>query len=287
MKLLSVAVVTLAAASAFAAKSNTEYYYQPAGGQQEVQLTYGMDSKPAKLDTAGTDLKTETSDINVAYWYGLSEGNAIGVHTFYGSLKDTASDHTATGMGDIFLGYKGFSDMWHYGFDLGIATSKIKIDSTSGGVDNRSSGGMSLKPNVGILVGAGALNYGADLSYDYLMERSVDNTANTKLTDGNILKLAPFIEWNYGMGFLGGELSYNMVGDTTVKSDGAADSKTKGEGYINAKVFASYDFSDMVTGLADVGMGMHPSHDQTDAAGTDTVKAYTETAVNIGVRLNF
>lgn len=289
MKLFSVAVVTLAAASAFAAKSNTGYYYQPAGGGQAVELKYNMNSKPGKTGAAGggaeTDNKSTTGDFKVGYWYGLSEGNALGVHTSTGSEKTTVgtTDTTKSGMTDLFIGYKGFSDMWHYGVDLGYNIGgKAKSD-------NRSSGGISLTPNVGILIPSGALNYGADLSYRHNMEATFDNSgSDTKFTRGSHMKLAPFLEWNYGMGFLGGELSYNMVGDTTIKgNNGAADTKNKGEGYLNLKVFASYDFNDMVTGLADVGMGMHSEHDTDDSATTTKEKAYTETDVNIGVRLSF
>lgn len=288
MKLFTLAIVTLATASAFA-KSNNEYYFQPAAGASAVELSYQMDVKPAKNETAGveTDNKQEMSDFYLNYAYGLNENNAIGAETFFGSNKmtDGTTTHTADGMGDIHLFYKGFTGMWHYGADFGINTEKIKIDTVSTLQDNRSSGGMSLKANVGLLMNSDALNYGADLSYTMPMERSVDMTPEVKLTGGNMLKLAPFLEYNWGMGFIGGELSYNMVDDLKSKVSGVTSTFMKGESFMGLNLYGTFDFNETFTGLLDLGMNMHQEHD-TATAGTKA-KAYTETIAKLGVRMSF
>jgi hypothetical protein len=290
MKLLALSIVTLATASALAAgKSTTEYYYQPSAGVNAVEAKYLMDLRPGKTDdgTGEKDQKYEMSDFYLNYAYGLNDNNAFGAELFFGSQKITSdtTSHTANGMGDIHLLYKGFTDMWHYGADLGISTAKIKLDTATNLQDNRSSGGMSLKVNGGVLMNSGAINYGADLSYLMPFERQIDDANSTKLTGGNTLKLAPFVEYNWGMGFLGAELAYNMVDDLTIKS-GAFETKMKGESYLSLMLNGSFDFTDSTVGLLSLGMGMHPEHDET-SAGTTKVKAYTETIASLGVRMTF
>jgi hypothetical protein len=290
MKLVAIALV-LASASAFAAEKSgsTEYYFQPSAGRSAVELKYKMDLLPGKLDMAGTevDAKQEMSDIYLNYAYGLNEGNAIGAETFFGSNKWTVAttSHTANGMGDLAAFYKGFTGMWHYGATFGFSLEKSKIDATTTLPDNRASGGMSLKANVGLLMNSGSLNYGADLSYLMPFERQVDDTDSTKVTGGNTLKIAPFLEWNWGMGFLGGELSYNMVDDTKNKGN-TTETTYKGEGYTGLSLYGSFDFNDMFTGLLTLGMNMHPEHDF-QTTGTTKMKAYTETIAGLGVRMNF
>lgn len=289
MKLLSIAIVTLASASALAAtKSTTEYYYQPTAGVSAIQARYLMDMKPMKSDTGGveTDQKSEIGDFYLDYLYGMSEGNALGVELVFGSNKLTngATSHTATGMGDINLFYRGFSGMWHYGANIGVNTEKVKEDAATGLQDNRSSGGMSLKLNVGVMQSKAETNYGVDLSYAMPFERQFDDAAGTKLTGGNTLRLAPFVEYNWGMGFVGAELAYNMMDDTTVKA--AAEVKVKGESYLSLILFGSYDFNESTTGLLSLGMASHPEHDFL-TTGTTKMKAYTETLASIGVRYSF
>jgi len=288
MKLLSLAIITLASASAFAAgKSNTEYYYQPSAGGQAVTATYTMDIRPGKTSTSGveSDSKSELSDIYLNYVYGLNDNNAFGAETFFGSNKITSNGttHTANGMGDLHAFYKGYTDMWHYGADLGIALDKIKVDTATNKQDNRSTGGMSLKVNGGLLMNSGALNYGADLSYLMPFERTIDATPETKVTGGGVLKLAPFIEYNWGMGFVGAELSYNSVSDYTFKTS-LGESTTKGESYMGLLAYGTFDFNDMFTGILELGMNMHQDVDQ---SATVKDKAYTETIASLGVRMNF
>lgn len=289
MKLLSLAIVTLASASALAAgKSTTEYYYQPSANMNAAQAKYVMDIQPGKTDTNGTesDQKNEMSDLYLNYAYGLSDNNALGAEIFFGSNKITSGNtsHTANGMGDIHAFYKGFTGMWHYGADLGISTAKIKMDSATNMQDNRSSGGMSVKVNGGLLMNSGDINYGADLSYLLPFERQIDDATGTKVTGGNTLKLAPFVEYNWGMGFLGAELAYNMVDDLTIKS--TSEIKLKGESYMSFMLNGSFDFNDKVTGLLSLGMAMHPEHDQ-QSGSTTKVKAYTETIASLGARMTF
>jgi hypothetical protein len=293
MKLISLAtmaVATMATTAAFAAKSNTEYYFQPAAGASAVELRYNMDIRPAQIETpvtlAVTDAKSETNDFYLNYAYGLNESNALGAFLTSGSTKLTVgtSSSTGSGLGDLHLFYKGFAEMWHYGVDLGFSTEKIKNDA-AGNVSNHSSGGNSLKANIGMLMNSAAWNYGADLSYIYLLERTIDGST-TKYKDGNTVKLAPFIEYNYGMGFLGAELSYAMAGDTTSDTGGTT-YKIKGDTSTGLALNGSFDFNEMATGLLTVGMNMHGAHDSTDQLGTTKVKAYTETVASLGVRLNF
>jgi len=287
MKRISLAVITLASASALAAgKSNTEYYFQPASGAQAVEVKYRMDIRPAKSESAGvtTDEKEELNDLYLNYTYGLNENNAVGAEISLGNDKTFSgtNSHTATGLGDVHAFYKGISGIWHYGADLGVNLNKIKIDSATTLQDNRSSGGMSVRVDGGVLLTSGEINYGASLAYAIPLERQFDN-ADVKITGGNILKIAPFVEYNWGMGFVGAELAYNMVSDSTLKA-GGTDTTVKGTSYTTLLANGSYDFTETVTGLLSLGMGLHPEHDK-DA--TTKAKAYTETIASLGVRMNF
>lgn len=273
MRLLSIAVVTLATAAAYA-KSNTEYYFQPSANQSAVELKYDMDTKP--MDGQ----KLTQNDLYFRYLYGLSETNTVGVYFANGSIKsDVDGSDTASGMTDLHPFWEAYSDMWHYGVDLGINTGKAK--STA-----RTSGGLSLAGHVGVLMASGAMNYGADLRYTMPFERSVDDTAGTKYTGTNTTKLAVFGEYNYGMGFVGAELAYSMIGDTTVKTN-AGEAKSKGESDMSIALNGSYDFNDMWTGLLTVASISHPEHDADDSAAPAKVKAYSETDIQIGVRATF
>lgn len=296
MKLVSLAAMTLAtiATSAAFAATKTEYYFQPAASQSSVELSYAMSVQPRKnADTAGveTDNKLDTNVFNLNYAYGLSDTNTLGAYISTGSVKSTVGtvSSTASGMGDFHLFYEGSSDIWHYGLDLGLSTAKGKFDTVNTSAPgNRSSGGHSAKAFVGVMMSADAMNYGADLSYTYLLERTIESgTTEVKVKDGNTVRLAPFVEYNYGFGWLGAELSYAMVGDRSVTIGGVNAGKYKGETVTGLAVNGSYDFNEMATGLLTVGMNMHGSHAETDATGSDTVKGYTETIASLGARLLF
>ena len=298
MKLISIAVVTLAAASAFAAKTSNEYYFQPAGGQQAVEATYNTDNNPSKTTKGGkdSDNKSVTSDLTVDYAYGLNETMAVGANTFFGSDKQTipGTSGSGNGLGDVDFYFKsGFGDMWHYGVDLGYNLGgKAKLNS-DGIQTNRSSGGMSLKGNIGALMASGVWNYGADLSYTYLADRKVDDQAlaasmtDVTLSGGNTLRLAPFGEYNYGMGFVGAELSYNMVGDVTTSVPTIADTTAPGESYLALKFYGSYDIADAWTGLAGLTYAMHTDHNAASPDNGSKVDAYPETDLYVGARYTF
>ena len=289
MKKMIIVSLLLTATSAFAAKSNTEYYFQPAAGVSAVEANYYMSVRPSKtaVGAVETDDKYEQSDVQLSYMYGVNENNAFGIGTYFGSLKNTvgATSTTASGMGDIQAMYQGFTGMWRYGAAVGINTEKIKIDATTSKTSNRSSGGLSVAANVGLLMNSDALNYGADLSYLMPMEREVDGTSGTKITGGNVMKLSPFVEWNWGMGFLGAEFSYVMVSDYEAKNN-LGKSTTLGESYMRLMANGSFDFNETFTGLLSLGMAMHPEHDQ-QSVGATKVKAYTETIASLGVRATF
>jgi hypothetical protein len=291
MKAFCAAIATIAAASsAFAAK--TEYYYQPAAGKQALELSYDYKDVPAKIDngTTESDFKVQSNDLVIDYAYGFNANNAIGANTFFGNAKTTSgsNDNTASGLGDIHAYYKGFTDIWHYGADLGLSLDKMKMVQKSGSSfqDNRSSGGMSFKANGGLLIDDGGLNYGADLSYTHFFERETDETPASKTTGGDTVKVAGFTEYNYGPGFVGGELSYNLVSSETIAQSGSADAKSKAEGFFGLKVNGSYDFNEMFTGLASIGFDMHSTHDLAEDSTTE-IKAYNATEIKIGARMNF
>ncbi len=273
MRMLLIALTVLSTASAFA-KTATEYYFQPAGGASALELTYEKGNATIKFDPVG-ESKREIADIRLDYAYGLSDNAAVGFYTFTGEnkLKSGGGTQKADGMGDLHAYYKGISDSFYYGADLGFNTEKFKSD-------NRSTGGPSLKVNGGYLANSGSVNYGGDLSYLYKMERTTDSTPAVKATGGDILRLALFGEYNYGSGFLGGEVASNSVGEAKFKQSGTT-TTGKSSSNTSLKFYGTYDFSQMVQGLAFIENQMFP---KSTAAGN---KAYTATLLSLGARINF
>ena len=281
MKFLTVTALTLVTSAAFA-KSNTEYFYLPSAAQSALTVDY---STKAHTDDDGTSSpKTTTSDIGLDYQYGLSEGNVIGAHTFSGSSKsDAANSTTKNGLGDIFIDYKGAMNLWHYGAELGINMGNMKDD-------NRSSGGMTLNANFGGLWSSNAWNYGFNIGLGYPFDRKAETgtpTTNLKETGGTSAMIAAFGEYNYGMGFIVGELAEHMIQDTTISTDPATtDLKVKAFNYTSLKLEGTYDFNDMITGLLSYEADLLPSHDVTGAS-TTSYKSTTDSIAMLGVRFVF
>lgn len=287
MKLLLATALLFTASSAFAKKA-TEYFFQPNAGQSAVELQYNLNEKPTKTETFGTttsvDTKVKSSDVLLDYGYGLSESQTLGLKIGSGSVESTSGNRTTStsGLTDPRFYYEQYSDIWHFGADLGVSLDKSKND-------NRSSGGLSLGAHAGLLMNADAWNYGADLRIGYPLERTgetINTKRESKITGTMLTQLAAFTEYNLGMGFVGAELSYAMLGDTTTKVDGVS-SKTKGESVTGLRVNGSYDFNEMWTGLASVGMLMHAARNVNDTAASDRAKAYNETDLLVGVRGTF
>ena len=82
---------------ALAAKSNSEYYFQPATGTDVVELIYGMSSFPMEQENSEvkTDLKSKASDFTLRYIHEINENRAWGAYTFFGS-GEYKSDATGT-----------------------------------------------------------------------------------------------------------------------------------------------------------------------------------------------
>jgi hypothetical protein len=272
MKMFLTSLTLLLTATAFG-KSTTEYYFQPAAGGSALELTYESAAATVKYDPSG-ESKVTAGDFHINYAYGLDANSALGIYTFSGTVETkTTTTSKADGMGDLHLYYKGFSDFLHYGADLGINTAKNKTD-------NRSTGGPSINLNVGGLWTASGWNFGGDLTYRFLMERTDDSSPAQKTTEGNVVRVAGFGEYNYGSGFIGGELSDSMVADSKTKVSGTT-TTNKGENYIALKAYGSLEFSDMVEGLLSIEDQMHPK------ISANSTKAYSETILALGVRLNF
>lgn len=283
MKLLLTAALTLAASAAMAGKSTTQYLFKPGANAQALELGYVMGNDPVANDPSGTTT-TKTADLTIDYSYGLSDAMAFGVSTLTGSKKvdNGTTTSTASGLGDLVGYLKGHSDFIHWNVNLGLALSKIKANST-GEVTNRATGGMSIGGGVDALFSSSGWNYGAGLNYHMNMEKSyeVEGGGGGKFTGGNLMKIAGFGEYNYGQGFLGGELSINQAGDVTQKPDSGGETKVKGESTTGLKFFGTYDFNDMATGLFAYEMIMHP------AVSDNATKAYNESNITIGARFNF
>lgn len=266
-------LAALMSATAANAKTTTEYYLQPGAGGSALTLDYNMGSATVK---SASDVETKATSglFDINYAYGLNDTMAFGFHTDTGSVKTevASTSTTASGLGDLHAYMAGFSDMIHYGVDLGLNTAKSKSD-------NRSSGGLSLMGHVGVLSSSGAWNFGGDLAYTLPMERTTDNSGTeSKVTGGNEMKLAGFAEYNYGMGFIVGELSHNTLAESTTKT-GATESKSKADSALGLSVKGTYDINEMATAFA--GIAMY------NVGSNDDHKAYSSNVITLGAHLFF
>ncbi len=291
MRMLLISLTTLASAFAMG-KASTEYYFQPAADANAVEVIYNMTTTPSEIEDAGVtdELDSTANDFIVRYIRGIDDKSAWGAYTFFGSREYDAniggvkSSNTADGMGDIHVFYKMFTDdQWHFRADVGINTEKAK--NALGIPDNRSTGGSSLNLRGGRMWTKEAWNYGADLSYLLLLERTTDDAAgNIKETGGDIIKLAGFGEYNHGAGFLGAELGYNVVNEIKRKAGGAT-ATTDPENFVSAGIYGTWEFTEMVTALVRFDQAMRAGRDI--SPGTAEQKATTDTGISIGARFNF
>ncbi len=292
MKMLLISLTTLASAFAMG-KASTEYYFQPAADANAVEVIYNMSSAPSEIENAGvtTDLDSTANDVILRYIRGIDDKQAWGAYTFFGTKEyeeDTAgvkTNNTANGMGDIHVFYKMFTDdAWHFRADLGVNTEKAEQDADAL-FDNRSSGGSSINLRGGRMWTKDAWNYGGDLSYLLLLERTIDNPGpEIKQTGGDVIKLAGFGEYNHGKGFAGAELAYNVVNEIKSKA-GRASATSDPENFVSASLFGTWEFTEMITALVRYDQASHTGRDI--GPGASEIKAFTETGINLGARINF
>ncbi len=171
MKLL-IAILSLTSSSAFA-MTTTYQTLTPSTGQSEFKLGLGYRSTSVEYDS-GTKIDSTGPTVPISYYYGFGDNQSLGAELTYSSLnqdyKGTSPSASAkiSGLGDIFLGYKG-------NFDIGAPTlfirggmkvppEKMKANFDTGD-SNNSSGQLSVLGSAGLAMPVSMLNIGAIATY--------------------------------------------------------------------------------------------------------------------------
>jgi hypothetical protein len=291
-KLLAVAMI---GTSLTAQASVPEYFYRPGAGSNEVRGTFSLRTFETESGlTQKKTKKTEANDLRLQYSYGLSEELAFGTRwSVLGETKESVTGSPSTkqmGVDDPTLFVRGSSDMIFYGADLGLGLSKRKA-ATPTESGTRVSGGLSLGGEVGIAAGEETLNYGGKLALAYPFERKIEGTAgaaDTTVNGGMITALAAFIESRMGATTLGGEVSYNLVSDTTTKPPTGPEEKTKSFAHPTLMAYGNYDFWSELTALIRLEMALKPTQEtETNGVKTAELAAANEGRASVGVRYTF
>lgn len=150
----------------------------------------------------------------ISYEYGINEMFAIEGSLLYSSYEtDTSPKVKASGLENPTVTLKGTSDMGssrlRFGLEVGMGLEKAKIK--SGGTEfTAATGGWSLMPYIGMDMDAAGGIIGGRLSYDYLMERTieVEGSSDIKRKEGHELGLSAFYETAVTDVLLGGAINY-------------------------------------------------------------------------------
>lgn len=286
-------LVFVVQSSSYAEAIESEYYFQPKSNQSAFTALYSLTSAPLeqRIDSLSSDIDARSQDILLRYEYGLDEKKTIGVYSFLGfkeyeSKISPGSDNTntANGVGDIHIYLKGIEGDFRYTIDLGVNVDESKIDPTTGLQDNRTSGGSSLTLRAGRIWTYLSWNYGLDSSILILGERKLNETSTFKEQGGNIFRVAWFSEYNFGTGFAGFELAYNLIDQIKVKTN--TRTLTMGsESFPRVVLFGSWILTDNWAAIVRLEQTFHEGQNLTPTISE--FKGYVETAYSLGVRSSF
>jgi predicted porin len=279
-------VISLVVLMTGVAHAESEVIYLPKTGQSAIKGLYSMGPNASFKRDSGAEFTLSGNLFNLDYMYGIDDGMSAGVALNSGSqVWDITGigKTTYSGMGDLVLKMRMETGMWVYGADLGVPLANGTINGDTG---NRSTGGLSVIPMVGLIVPNGTFNFGALASYNYLLDRKTENkgvTPATTSTDsgGSYLTLSPFAEWNYGAGFLMGQFSVYSYSDTTTKDANGVSTTSKATNRNALMIGGTYNFTQSLTGLA------HYTLDMIAANSAQGSPAYNVNTIDAGVRFVF
>lgn len=232
--LIAAALVVGATAHANTGGMQSEFFFQTEAGKSDLTPRLGYKILTAKPDGATSDVESKgLYNTGLSYEYGINEMFAIEGALYYASLENNTDPKLkANGLQDPEITLKGTSGMsWgrlRYGAVLGLGFEKSK-EPTATSDGNVASGGYTLMPYVGADMDAAGGILGGRLSYEYKMERTIDNGSGTdeKRKDGHELGVSAFYEYFFADMLLGGSVNY--VSEAAVKdSDSGAETEEAG-----------------------------------------------------------
>lgn len=282
-KSIIMATLGLVMASTASAATGSEFFFQPGAGNSALSLGVNINSSTAKLSGLITsETKLTSNPIFVKYAYGLDADMSVAVSTDFGTEEsDTSgSKEKSTGLNDLTGEFLMKSGSLYYGANATVALAKKKEATTT--VDgNRSSGGYSLTPFVGYM---GAMGFGGKLSYQYLMDRTVETTTTDKtVTGGSVLSLEGFWEMNYGSGIFGAKIAYAQSAEATTKQTGTTDSKFPSFSMYDVGAYVAHDITTNGTLLASFDYVNVPEFDYTSGVKVSS----TGSIFSLGYRMGF
>jgi hypothetical protein len=273
-------------------KTTSQVLFVPNGGASALTLNYGMGQMSyTTTATPSAKLDYTSSILSADYMWGVDDEMSVGASINSGNTKGEYKTSTSkltsesSGLSDLQLKLRMNQMSWLYGIDLGLPLSVETTDASN--VSNRSSGGMSLKPIVGMIFTNDSLNFGGHISYNYLLDRkhetisTAGSTSTSTQSGGSSLLITPFVEWNYGSGLISGEFTVVSASDTTTTSSSGMKSTDKADNHNVLALHGSYDFNPSITGLAGYSLAMFPSE------STQSRPATNATNIEIGVRFLF
>lgn len=272
-------------------------FYTPEKMQSVFDINYNYGPRLFKR-YGDDDFSYYTNILNLTYQFGITDTLSLGASIGGGeTVNKTVNKITGekvkqleTGATDFKINGKWKEDWWIAGIELGISPEVRKESVYDRGTNtshegNLYSGGNRIKPSFGVILNSSDFNYGFETSYDYHFEStSKDYTGyTTKTNNDHIFIFSPFIEWNYGSGFLSAKISRNeqyKANYTGFDSDGRT-STYDGDGYIvkTLALSASYNLTPNFTWYF-----THEQNDYPTRAVANSMVLFTD---SIGARIAF
>lgn len=267
--------------------AETLLYYTPKGGQSAIQTEYEWTPNTI-LENKENESKITYSGnlLKLNYQYGLNDYVALGAELGLG--EQTLSTSTTTlkdsGLKDSILKLHAKYNLFLLGMDISLPNSKAITHTYSDKAynGNLSSGGITISPYVGMLYEVEDFNLGVVGAYDHRLERQseyADHSGSNTTTGGHQLQLSPFIEWNYGSGFIAAQLTKSSVSEISSKNQDNFESTQQKFEYHKVALKGSYNFSNQLTMLMDITQQSIPKQEHTSA--------YSLNFVSLGLRMVF
>ncbi|UOF00202.1 hypothetical protein [Bdellovibrio reynosensis] len=179
----------------------SEFFFQSPAGHSDITPKIGYTAATTEEENATDETTSSGYSLGVAYEYGINEMWAVefGINYATAEYETGAVKTKNTGIMNPELLFKGTSAMgWgslHYGVLAEFAIENAKAASASDD-GNLSTGGHALMPYVGAAMGVGTGILGGRLSYEYKLDRTLEDAAGNEVTikDGHELGLAVFYE---------------------------------------------------------------------------------------------
>ena len=285
MKTLFVFLLILPYAALAEDKSDSEFFHNPPTQGSEIETKYI--SGPAGIRSVDSvDNKYSGYLLDFTYSYGITAHMSIGVNINYGEEKtDTGATQTRKiGMSDPVVKFQADDDFLQYGSDLTLGFGKAKAGTVTAD-GNRNSGGMSLRPYVGVLSTHDGFNFGGTLEYNYYFDRQLDEAGDPTVSGGNSMGLTGFVEYFYGKGWIGSSYKMMFVSDTK-KKVGSTTTDYKGDVPNVWNIYFNLDMGEWVMLLA-YQRDYYQSINDTGVAGGSKSDAFVNASVVAGVRYDF